>query len=802
MHPKWFGWAIPCLGLLIGLAAADETSFQQPTWGTIVAAPDRPGVFLATVQNSPANGVLPIPVPAPHITICEREAGKVGSFEFNGDATQLDLHGLGDAKQFTLQTAEKTQQFDDGRIVLHAADAKVTGTSAKLEHHQGNDRIGFWTNADDKVSWKYEASRWGKYRVRLTYSTASPDGTEIFVALGQHKLEGKLTSTGSWYRYTTIDLGEVYFATAGAIDVSVGCTKLVGPAVMNLKAITLEPASEGTPPVQSSNGEIVLHSRDATVHGTILRYEPDPKKITLGYWAKASDGASWTFTCNKPGTFDVEVLQGCGAGQGGSDVALTFGKQELSFVVEDTGHFQNFKPRTIGQFKIDEPGTYKLAVKPKKIAKGAALDLRQVRLVPLDANKHGMYFKVSYPPNPDGLKYSVDYHLWLPEGVKHVRGVIVHQHGCGAGACAGGETAAYDLHWQALAKKWDCALLGPRYHQQDKEDCRDWCDARRGSAKAFLQGLDDLAKQTGHPELATAPWCLWGHSGGGFWSSIMQTLYPERIVAIWFRSGTAFEVWERGEIPKPEIPEAAYQIPAMLNPGIGERDEARFRSAWTGATSMFAAYRKKGAPIGLAPDPHSSHDCGVSRFAAIPFFDVCLAARLPAVGQPNHALQAMPAKDAYLAKEFGQEAVPIGQYEGDRETAIWLPNAAFAKCWTKYVTDGSIVDDTPPPSPTDVVVAVDGMKRILTWRAEADFESGIQAFVILRNGQEVGRVPKAPDDGRYTRKAFQSISYHDTPVGPLVDLKFVDDIAENEKPVYEVISVNAAGLKSQPATSK
>ena len=57
--------------------------------------------------------------------------------------------------------------------------AKVNGSSAKLEHHAGNDRIGFWTSAEDRVEWKYDASRWGKYRVRLTYSTASPDGTEI-----------------------------------------------------------------------------------------------------------------------------------------------------------------------------------------------------------------------------------------------------------------------------------------------------------------------------------------------------------------------------------------------------------------------------------------------------------------------------------------------------------------------------------------------------------------------------------------------------------------------------------------------
>ena len=42
--------------------------------------------------------------------------------------------------------------------------------------------------------------------------------------------------------------------------------------------------------------------------------------------------------------------------------------------------------------------------------------------------------------------------------------IIVHQHGAGTTASIEGSTAASDLHWQALAKKWDCALWGSSYH--------------------------------------------------------------------------------------------------------------------------------------------------------------------------------------------------------------------------------------------------------------------------------------------------------------------------------------------------
>ena len=73
--------------------------------------------------------------------------------------------------------------------------------------------------------------------------------------------------------------------------------------------------------------------------------------------------------------------------------------------------------------------------------------------------------------------------------------MIVHQHGAGRNAAAHGATAAYDLHWQALAKKWDCALLGPTYHvSNDAIDTTPggsqlWFDPGMGSEKVFSRRL-------------------------------------------------------------------------------------------------------------------------------------------------------------------------------------------------------------------------------------------------------------------------------------------------------------------------
>jgi len=409
---------------------------------------------------------------------------------------------------------------------------------------------------------------------------------------------------------------------------------------------------------------------------------------------------------------------------------------------------------------------------------------------------------VEYPPStkPGELVYGVTYNLWIPDGVKHLRAIIVHQHGCGVGACKGGETAAYDLHWQALARKWDCALLGPSYHQGEGDDCRKWCDPRNGSEKRFLQGLKDLAMKAKHPELVKIPWCLWGHSGGGFWASLMHTLHPERIVAIWFRSGTAFGYWENGETLKPKLSNAMFKVPMVCNPGVGERDHKRMHKAWNGTLAMFKAYRAKGAPIAFAPDPRTVHECGDSRYLAIPFFDACLDQRLPE--KPRTPLRPIDGEQAWLAPLLGEKAVEHEMFDGDRIQSVWLPNEKVAKAWAEYVATGVTEDHTPPPPPLRVMAKDAGNETIhLTWSAHADFESGVRQFVVYRNGKELARVPEKPK-GRFGRPLFQNMSYHDTPEKPLPKMTFTDkDAASSKGTDYAVATVNGVGDISTPTVA-
>lgn len=411
------------------------------------------------------------------------------------------------------------------------------------------------------------------------------------------------------------------------------------------------------------------------------------------------------------------------------------------------------------------------------------------------------YYRVRYEASkqPGDLIFAVNYTIWIPRDVKSLRGVIVHQHGCGEGSCKSGLTGAYDLHWQALAKKHECALLAPSYEQSEKADCQMWCDPRNGSIAAFQKCLVDLGAKSGHPELAKVPWALWGHSGGGHWAGGMVLLYPERVVAAWLRSGVPLLKADpaRSSIKVHTLPNAALKVPVMCNPGTKEGvtvKDGQFASVWPANEAFFNEVRGKGGLISVAVDPLSAHECGNQRYFAIPWLDACLTARLPNVG--TDPLNDMPTDHAWLAPITGTQAVPASTFAGDPLKAAWLPDEAIARSWMQYVKDTAVTDTTAPPAPTNVRFIGDE----LCWEAEADLESGLAGFIVERDGRFLANVPEQPKNP-FGRPVFQKLQYSDTPPQPLAPLRFTDTKAEpGKKHSYRVVAVNTVGLKSKPST--
>jgi hypothetical protein len=129
---------------------------------------------------------------------------------------------------------------------------------------------------------------------------------------------------------------------------------------------------------------------------------------------------------------------------------------------------------------------------------------------------------------------------------------------------------------------------------------------------------------------------------------------------------------------------------------------------------------------------------------------------------------------------------------------VWLPDETAARAWMEYVRTGTGADRTPPPAPYRVTARrlADGQVEI-AWEAEADFESGLQAFLVERDGKPLKQVPEKPA-GTFGRPLFQKMSYHDTPERPLPEMRFVDAGAAGAHR-YRVIAVNGVGLRSKPS---
>ena len=241
----------------------------------------------------------------------------------------------------------------------------------------------------------------------------------------------------------------------------------------------------------------------------------------------------------------------------------------------------------------------------------------------------GQYLKVDYPASTVAgeLQIAVTYTLWIPDGAPRLRRRHhCHQHGAGTTASIEGSTAAYDLHWQALAEEWDCALLGPSFQLlrennyclpqgfgtlvRSREEVR-----KRPSSRCSANS----ASKSGHPELETVPWVLWEHSRRRYLvgCDVCPSPGPRRrgTDALGFRG----DVSQSSRVcPGTQYPTLSTGSPMMCNPGVKEKQvaqekntpEQNMKGPWLGNKATFHEYRAEGPPIGFAPDQRTGHECG------------------------------------------------------------------------------------------------------------------------------------------------------------------------------------------------
>lgn len=331
----------PAAGALALLLALNSCGKQEQPATTPPPAP-------APVAATPA-APAPVPAPAP-------APAKPADPLFA--AAPVDLNGFG-SDEPVLRVDEPTR----GVIVIEPKDIKHTSQ----QHWDQYDCTSF------------NAKRWGRYEVRVTYTLRNATlGTQFRFA--QQPLKKTLTATSQPKQAV---YGTVYVEKATMYPFSIYAAATGTEPGFVIHEVAFVPAPEGPAPVQAADGSIVLEASSATTWSENMRFEPKSEKNCLGFWTSEDDFAEWDFEVTKPGRYKVTVVHGCGTGNEGSEVAVKLGEQELKFSVKDTGGFQKWSEEQVGEVEIKKPGKMRLVIDPVSKAKSAVLDVNKVVLKPV-----------------------------------------------------------------------------------------------------------------------------------------------------------------------------------------------------------------------------------------------------------------------------------------------------------------------------------------------------------------------------------------------------------------------------------
>jgi len=234
-------------------------------------------------------------------------------------------------------------------------------------------------------SWMMKAIRWGNYFVAVKYSSVMNSKVGLQVKVGDEALlKGYAPRTGGPKKVENVIMGYAYLPENGEYSLTLLTGDKSKDPPFSVKGIEFIPAPESKALGQSIDGSIHLDAKTATTYSEKMRYEPKAVKNCLGFWVDEKDWAEWEFDVSRPGKFKVKLVQGCGGGNGGSEVAVLVDDQVLRFKVEDTGGFQNWKIRELGEVELSVKGDHKLAIKPLQKTGKAVMDVREVLLTPVE----------------------------------------------------------------------------------------------------------------------------------------------------------------------------------------------------------------------------------------------------------------------------------------------------------------------------------------------------------------------------------------------------------------------------------
>ncbi len=322
---------------------------------------------------------------------------------------------------------------------------------------------------------------------------------------------------------------------------------------------------------------------------------------------------------------------------------------------------------------------------------------------------------------------------WVPERADVVRGVLVLN--------------GFDLdeRWLEACAYWKFAILRintDKYGESLPDDAKHAPLRSRSidlNSTALAQGLDELAKATGRPEVRYVPMVTAGYSRFSPSAPRFMDVFPDR--ALGFMNGHG-----GGQQAGP---------PDNRAPSLGMQSEWENIFSGGDKTQLLDNWwsRPDGNMAANAITWRVFHSPATYADLGIPFIDQLIKHRIPADWDPrqgpcklkplkeadgwlgSHAGWNVPIHDIFQTDNQNALIAPYAEFAADKQRASWLIDEQFAWVWRAYSSRFPLVEITRPGS-TNLILNQDPAPRVSGHR-EWGLRSG-QAFEIEAKAMVAG----------------------------------------------------------------
>lgn len=248
------------------------------------------------------------------------------------------------------------------------------------------------------------------------------------------------------------------------------------------------------------------------------------------------------------------------------------------------------------------------------------------------------------------------FRLWIDDKAERVNGIV-----CVALGINGDSREEVDQPvWREFALKHNLAVVGVFLRSPENEHIK-YTRSERGSGAALVAALEALAEKSGHPEIATVPLLMWGHSAGGLFNFGFACYAPERVLA--------FSVIKGGFYDSP-ISDEARAVPGLFI--VGEKDRPH---RILGANETVFENRRRGARWCLAVEANVGHAISKANEIIIPFFEAVLESGFDPAQRP----------EGFGVDLEKMKIIPAGKPERSVKYSIWMPTEEFGPVWRAFI---------------------------------------------------------------------------------------------------------------------